>query len=217
MTRMEHCKGTNTRRMTRRQFLGSTVAVSGIVAAPWIIPSSALGGDGNVAPSNRITVALIGHGVMGRGHLRRLAGDRDFQVMAVCDVDRSRREPGKNRVEETYAARRPNDTFKGCVAYNDYRELLARPDIDAVVIATPDHWHALLSIDAAKAGKDVYCEKPISITVRQGRRLVETVQRYGRIFQTGTQYRSIPTIRQVCEFVRGGGLGKVKQVFTQWT
>ncbi|MHC4312450.1 MAG: Gfo/Idh/MocA family protein [Planctomycetota bacterium] len=208
MTQMEHCKGTNTRWMTRRQFLGCTAAVSGIVAAPWIIPSSARGADGNVAPGNRITVGLIGHGIMGRGHLRRLAGDRDFQVMAVCDVDRVRCEEGKRRVEQTYAAR-SDGTYHGFKAYNDYRELLARSDIDAVVIATPDHWHTLLSIDAAKAGKDVYCEKPISITVRQGRRLVETVQRYGRIFQTGTQYRSIPTIRQVCEFVRAGGLGLI--------
>ncbi len=94
---------------------------------------------------------------------------------------------------------------------------MARTDIDAIVIVTPDHWHTLQSIDAAKAGKDIYCEKPISITIRQGRRLVEEVRRYGRVFQTGTQYRSIPTIRQVCEFVRKGGLGDVKQVFTLWS
>ncbi len=153
---------------------------------------------------------------MGRGHLHRLAGDREIQVLAVCDVDATRREEGKQHVEQTYAAR-ANSKYDGCTAYNDYRELLARPDIDAVVIATPDHWHTLQAIDAVKAGKDVYCEKPISVTIQQGRRLVETVQRYGRIFQTGTQYRSIPTIRQVCEFVRAGGLGKVKSVFTLWS
>jgi hypothetical protein len=135
-----------------------------------------------------------------------------------------RREEGKRHVEETYAARRTSGTavrrprveYQGCTAYNDYRELLGRADIDAVVIVTPDHWHTLQTIDAVKAGKDVYCEKPITITVREGRRLVEAVRRYGRVFQTGTQYRSIPTIRQVCEFVRSGGLGKVKQVFTLW-
>ncbi|UCG58930.1 MAG: Gfo/Idh/MocA family oxidoreductase [Phycisphaerales bacterium] len=154
---------------------------------------------------------------MGRGHLRRLAGDRDLQVLAVCDVDRTRCEDGKRRVEETYAAGRSDGAYSGCAAYNDYRDLLARPDIDAVVIATPDHWHTLQAIDAAKAGKDVYCEKPISITVQQGRRLACVVQRYGRIFQTGTQYRSIPTVRRVCEFVRAGGLGKVKSAFTLWT
>jgi len=209
MTRIANGRGVSTRQFTRREFLARTAALSGVIAVPWMVPASARGADGNVAPSERITVGLIGHGRMGRGHLRRLAGDRDVQVLAVCDVDRLRCEDGKRRVEETYAARRSGDAYRGC--------LLARADIDAVVIVTPDHWHALQAIDAAKAGKDVYCEKPISITIQQGRRLAETVRRYGRIFQTGTQYRSIPTIRQVCEFVRAGGLGKVKQVFTLWT
>jgi len=217
MTRMENRKEINTCRITRREFLGRTAALSGFVAAPWFVPSSARGADGNAAPSERITVGLIGKGVMGRGHLRRLAGDRDVQVLGVCDVDSMRCEEGKRHVEETYAARRTSGTYQGCTAYNDYRELLGRADIDAVVIVTPDHWHTLQTIDAVKAGKDVYCEKPISLTVRQGRRLVEAVHRYGRVFQTGTQYRSIPTIRQVCEFVRSGGLGKVKQVFTIWS
>ena len=94
--------------------------------------------------------------------------------------------------------------------------MLARSDIDAVVIATPDHWHTPQAIDAAKAGKDIYCEKPVSVTIQEGRRLVATVRRYGRVFQTGTQYRSIPKIRTVCEFVRAGGLGKIKVVFTLW-
>lgn len=203
-------------RMTRRDFLRRAAALSG-VTVPWFVSSSARGAQGQPAPSERITVGLIGRGLMGSGHLRRLAGDRDIQVLAVCDVDRLRREEGQRHVEATYAARRPSGTYDGCVAYNDYRELLARADIDAVVIVTPDHWHALQAIDAAKAGKDIYCEKPISITVQQGRRLAETVRRYGRIFQTGTQYRSIPTVREVCAFVRGGGLGKVKQVFALWT
>ena len=184
---------------------------------PWMISASARGAGDGPAPSERINVALIGHGRMGRGHLRRLAGDPEMQVLAVCDVDRLRREQGKQRVEETYAARHPDGTYNGCTLYNDYREVLARDDVDAVVIATPDHWHTLQTIDAAKAGKDVYCEKPISITVEQGRRLAETVRRYGRIFQTGTQYRSIPTVRRVCEFVRGGGLGQVKSAFTLWS
>jgi len=210
MTRMEN-------QITRREFLSRTAALSGSIAIPWIIPSPARGADGSTAPSERITVGLIGNGLMGGGHLRRLAGDRDFQVLAVCDVDRQRRENGKRHVEETYAADSSNSTYHGCAAFNDYRELLARPDIDAVVIVTTDHWHTLQAIDAAKAGKDIYCEKPISITIRQGRQLVETVRRYGRIFQTGTQYRSIPTIRRVCEFVRAGGLGKVKSVFTLWS
>ncbi len=201
---------------TRRAFLGQAACASGAMALPWMVPASARGASGNPAPSERITGGLIGHGVMGRGHLHRLAGDPGVQVLAVCDVDRVRRDEARQHVEQTYAARSAAGTYSGCAAYNDYRELLARPDIDAVVIVTPDHWHALQAIDAAKAGKDIYCEKPISLTVGQGRRLVETVQRYGRVFQTGTQYRSISTIRQVCDFVRGGGLGKVKSVFTLW-
>ena len=203
--------------MTRRRFLSRTVALTGIAAAPWIIPSPTEGANANVSPSERIAVGLIGKGLMGSGHLRRLAGDRDVQVLAVCDVDRKRCEKGRDYVNQTYAAKRSNGTYNGCSAYNDYRELLARNDIDAVVIVTPDHWHTLIAIDAAKAGKDIYCEKPISITVQEGRRLVETVQRYGRVFQTGTQYRSIPTIREVCAFVRAGGLGKVQSVFTLWS
>ena len=217
MTRTDNSQGTTIPRLTRRQFLGRTAAVTGIISTPWIIPSFVDAADAQMSPSERITVGLIGKGLMGSGHLRRLAGDRDAQVLAVCDVDRLRREDGKRHVEQTYAASRPSGAYKGCSAYNDYRELLARKDIDAVVIVTPDHWHTLQAIDAAKAGKDIYCEKPISITVREGRRLVETVRRYGRVFQTGTQYRSIPTIRQVCAFVRAGGLGKVQSVFTLWS
>jgi hypothetical protein len=186
------------------------------LAAPCILPSSVLGREGQAAPSQRITVGLIGHGCMGRGHLLRLATDPAVQVLAVCDVDRLRREEARRRVEEIYSTGPAADTYHGCAAYNDYRELLARSDIDAVVIATPDHWHTLQAIDAARAGKDIYCEKPVSVTIKEGRRLVETVRRHGRVFQTGTQYRSIPKIRAVCEFVRAGGLGKIKSVFTLW-
>ncbi|MFB0553871.1 MAG: Gfo/Idh/MocA family protein [Phycisphaerae bacterium] len=219
MTRMENCKVKDTCLVTRRELFSRAAVLSGIVAAPWIVPSSVRSADVNLAPSERITVGLIGKGLMGSGHLRRLIGDREVQVLAVCDVDRLRCEDGKRRVEETYAASRSSPGapgYRGCAAYNDYRELLARSDIDAVVIVTPDHWHTLQAIDAAKAGKDIYCEKPISITVREGRRLAEAIRRYSRVFQTGTQYRSIPTIRQVCDFVRAGGLGKVKSVFTLW-
>jgi hypothetical protein len=136
------------------------------------------------------------------------------QILAVCDVDKSRREEAREVVEAVYASQQPAGSYKGCAAYNDYREALARPDIDAVLIATPDHWHALQAMDAARAGKDIYCEKPVSMTLAEGQRLVEVVRRYGRVFQTGTQYRSIPEIRRVCRFIREGGLGKVHAVFT---
>lgn len=202
--------------MTRRDFLRGTGVAAGAVAMPWIVPSSALGGGGALPPSERVNVGLIGRGLMGSGHLQVLLGRKDAQVLAVCDVDRSRRLEGQRLAEETYAAERASGKYKGCAAFNDYRELIARPDIDAVVIVTPDHWHALASCDAAAAGKDVYCEKPISLTIDEGRRLVNAVRRTGRVFQTGTQYRSIPAIREVCEFVRRGGLGQVRQVFTSW-
>lgn len=200
--------------ITRRAFLSEAAAAASVVGAPWVVPSSAFGADGATAPSERIGVGLIGRGAMGGGHLRRMLNEPTAQLLAVCEVDGVRRNDAKRIAEEKYGADRPSGTYKGCAAYNDYREMLARPDIDAVIVVTPDHWHALQSIDAAKAGKDVYCEKPISLTIEEGRRLVQTIQRYGRVFQTGTQYRSIPAIRQVCSFVRSGGLGKVKSVFT---
>lgn len=214
-------------RITRRGFLGRSALAAAGMAAPWIIPGSALGADSMVAPSKKITLGLIGIGVMGGfgvmgstgprgGHLRFLVNQPEVQLLAVCDVDRTRRDAAKTYVEETYAAERASGTFRGCTAYNDYREVLARPDIDAVLISTPDHWHTLQAIDAAKAGKDVYGEKPVCMTIQEGRRLVETIQRYGRVFQTGSQYRSIPRIRRVCEFVRAGGLGRIKSVFTVW-
>ncbi len=193
--------------LSRRRFLGRTAAAAGSLALPTVIPASVLGADGHVAPSNRITVAQIGLGVMGRGHVRRLAFDPTVELLAVCDVDRT-------RLESTHAS--VADARKRCTAYNDYREILARDDIDGVVIVTPDHWHTPQAMDAAKAGKDIYCEKPISISVNEGRQLAQAVSRHGRIFQTGTQYRSIAKIRQVCNFVRGGGLGQVKQSFTLW-
>ena len=205
------------RRVTRRGFLHRAAVISAAVAAPTLIPSSARGAEGAVAPSDRLTLALIGHGTMGWGHLAGAIGNPALHVRAVCDVDRLRREEGRQRVDETYAARYTDGSHRGCAACNDYREVLDRQDIAAVVIATPDHWHALQAADAAKAGKDVYCEKPVSTTIQQGRELADTVRRLVRVFQTGTQYRSMPTIRAVCGFVRAGGLGRVRAVFTLWS
>ncbi len=203
-------------RVTRRGFLRRAAALTGAVAAPWIIPASAMGAAGVPAPGNRLTVGLIGLGLMGWGHLARCLGDRAVQVLAVCDVDQVRREDGKRKADETYAAEVAGGAYRGCAAYNDYRELLARPDIDAVLISTPDHWHTLQSVDAARAGKDIYCEKPVSITLHEGRLLADVVCQYGRVFQTGTQYRSMPTTRRICQFVREGGLGRVKSAFVLW-
>lgn len=202
--------------LTRRGFLQRTLTGSAAwVVAPAFVPALVRGAPGGPAPSGRVNVALIGVGRMGSGHLRRLAGDPGFQLRAVCEVDASRRRTAREAVEAHYAAERAAGAYRGCDATSDYRELLAREDLDAVLIATPDHWHTKIALDAARAGKDIYCEKPVSVTIEEGRRLAGVVHRHGRVFQTGTQYRSIPIIRQVVNFIRNGGLGRVKQVFTQ--
>ncbi|MCZ7599303.1 MAG: Gfo/Idh/MocA family oxidoreductase [Gammaproteobacteria bacterium] len=196
--------------INRREVLQGAVAAAGSLLLPYRAKAQ-------VPPSERITIAVIGLGAMGRGHLGWTLGHQGVQVMAVCDVDRERREDSLRRAEQTYADRADAATWKGVKAYRDYREILARDDIDTVLIATPDHWHTPMSIEAAKAGKDIYCEKPISLTIAEGWRLAETMRDYHRIFQTGTQYRSMHTIRRVVQFVRSGGLGKIKQVFTLWS
>jgi len=196
--------------------MGRTAVVAGALAAPVIIPASARGADGNVAPSNRLTLAQIGRGRVGQGHLRRLAFDKTVEVLALCDVDKTRLDAGMAEVANAHEEMSASGTYRACSAYNDYRELLQRDDIDAVLIATPDHWHTSLSIHAAEAGKDVYCEKPNSISIDEGRQLVDAVHRNGRVFQNGSQYRTNPKIRRACDFIRNGGLGKIKSVFTIW-
>jgi len=197
--------------VTRRRFLQSAAASA--VAAPLALRAA----HAATPPSERLTVGVIGIGLMGSGHLSRCLGDAGVQVIGVCEVDKTRRENAQARADAQYAAEREKGTYRGCAAYNDHRELIARPDLDAVLIATPDHWHSLISADAARAGKDVYCEKPITLSVQQGQRLTEVVREHACVFQTGTQYRSMYTTRRVLEFVRGGGLGKSKQVFTLWS
>ncbi len=195
---------------SRRTFLKRAAAVA---AAPCLVPSSVFGADGAVAPGNRITLGFIGVGMMGQGHVRLCLHYPEAQVLAVCDVDRWRRERAKAVTEEQYAAAKASGKYRGCAAYNDLRELLARDDIDAVVIATGDRWHALATTMAAKAGKDVYCEKPISLTIREARAMVDAIRRYGRVFQAGLQQRSSPEFRKACSLVLGGALGKLQIVY----
>jgi len=200
-------------RHDRRAFLKRAAGAAGTVAVPLVISSRALGQDGAVAPSNRITLGSIGVGMMGRGHVRIFSQYPQAQVLAVCDVDRWRREDAKETVQRAYAAGTARGTYRGCDAYNDLRELLARRDIDAVVIATGDNWHGPATVMAAKAGKDVYCEKPISKTIREARAMVETARRYERVVQSGLQQRSTPEFIKASRLVREGAIGKVKIVY----
>jgi len=196
--------------MTRRQFV-KRLAASGI-AAPAIAQSTALGLGGRAAPADRITVGFIGAGKMANDyHLSTLLGFADVQALAVCEVDSRRREHARQRVEKAYSS---DTTFKGVSEYTDFRELIARRDVDAVCIATPDHWHAIPAIEACKAKKDVYCEKPLTLTIAEARRLIEAARSHGRVLQTGSQQRSnvFGQFRLACELVRSGRLGAVKTV-----
>jgi len=214
--------GDGTRLISRRKFL-CTAACAG-VAAPFVVPASALGKNGAVTPSERIAMGFIGVGGQGRGHLLGGAwtyltggytGREDVQILGVCDVRQGRREEAVARVNEHYAGTYEKGTYKSCEPYIDFRELLARDDLDAVLIATPIHWHALMSIMAAKAGKDVYCEKPTALTIHESRAVADTVKRYGCVYQAGTQQRSEydSKFRIACEFVRSGRIGTLKEVY----
>ena len=185
---------------TRRQFIKKAAVVG---AAPFIVPGSVLGMDGATAPSNRITMGAIGLGGRGTGDLRAFLGQKDVHFVAVCDVQKGQRERGANLVNE-----RNGNT--NCAMYSDLRELLARKDIDAVLIATGDRWHAPASIMAMRAGKDVYCEKPGALTIAEGQALVKTEKRYGRVFQTGAQRASERNFVIAGELLRTGMLGEVK-------
>ncbi len=212
MTQMANTSENTTGRITRRQFLGRTVALSGIVTVPWIIPASARGADGIVPPSERITVGCIGLGNQGSALLRGFLGKSDTQIVAVCDVHAIKREGTRELVEKHYADRWGKGAYKGCSAYNDFRYLVVRPDIDAVMIATPDHWHVLISLAAAAAGKDIYLEKPIGLSLTEDWALREAVVRYGTGFQFGTQQRSDFEFRRACELVRNGRIGKLRMI-----
>jgi len=195
--------------MSRRDFIKVTGAAA---ALPVIIPRSALGDAKRQAASERITLGFIGVGKMNRGHLGNFLEMKDVQVLAVCDVDTTRREAARKMVEQRYGKELKGGQHKGCAVYGDFRELLARKDIDAVVIATPDHWHTIPVLEACKAKKDIYCEKPLTLTIREAKAMIDAVRKYGRVFQTGSQQRSDKEFRLNCELVRSGRIGKVKTV-----
>jgi predicted dehydrogenase len=199
--------------ITRRDFFQSAVRMGAAVGvAPLLVPASVLGRNRRLAPSERITLGFIGQGGNGSGHLNGFLNEEGTQVVAVCDVDQSRRERGRLTAEAFYANKNGTGRYSGCAAYNDFRDLIARADIDAVVISTPDHWHAIPVIAAAKAGKDIYCEKPLSLTVEQGRVMSDTVRRSGVVFQTGSQLRSNAGVRLGCELALNGYLGRLEKI-----
>ena len=191
---------------SRRDFLTVAAKTAAFGMAPWFIPGAALGKDGTVAPSERITLGGIGINNRGMVDLDCFLPQPDVQFLAVCDVRADRREAVKRHVDSSYGNR-------DCATYRDLRDLLARRDIDAVLIATGDRWHTMASVLAARAGKDVYCEKPCSITMELCRKLAETIRRYGRVFQAGTHRRDVPHFRFAVELARSGKLGRLHTLY----
>ena len=196
--------------ISRRRFLGAVAAGAALAAVPdWLKKAEAAGGSRRkLGPNDTIQIGVIGPGGsrggyrMGLGDARAAAAHPNTKVIAACDVD-------KLHLQEAA------DTFgPDCKKYADFRDLLARPDIDAVVIGTPDHWHAYICIAAMKAGKDVYCEKPLTLAIDQGKKLVDVWRKTGAVFQTGSQQRSEKQFRQACELVRNGRIGKLTKVET---
>ncbi|KPK41976.1 MAG: dehydrogenase [Planctomycetes bacterium SM23_25] len=199
-------KTAGAKHFSRRQFLrGAVAAAGGALAAPYVIPGAALGKNGDVVPSEQITLGGIGIGNRGSYDLGCFLREPDVRFLAVCDVKDARRRAVKRMADSKYGN-------EDCAMYRDFRELLARPDIDAVLIATGPNWHATASIAAAKAGKDVYCEKPCTKNIVQSLMLAETFRRTGRVFQGGMQRRNLPHVALAVELARTGKLGKLQTV-----
>ncbi|MCK5001145.1 MAG: Gfo/Idh/MocA family oxidoreductase, partial [Anaerohalosphaera sp.] len=192
--------------LSRRGFIKASAAAFGI---PYMVPASVFGAN---APSNRINVGAIGTGRMGRGDIMDIIGFDEVRIIAACDVDKNRVRDAKKLIEGKYAAQKASGEYKGCDMYGDYRELIARDDIDAVMICTPDHWHALPAMAAAKAGKDIFMQKPFGLTIEEGRKLSDTIRRYGNIFIVGSQQRSDQRFRHACELVRNKKIGELKSI-----
>ncbi|MCY2952506.1 MAG: Gfo/Idh/MocA family oxidoreductase [Planctomycetota bacterium] len=196
---------TNSCRLTRRRFLSRSAAVAGILGFPAIVPSSVLCHAGEAAPSNRVALGCIGLGIQGTGNMNTFRGNPDVQIVAICDVHEAQRLKAKNAVDDWYGN-------KNCAAFMDFRELMARKDIDAVQITTPDHWHPLVALEAARQHKHMYCEKPIGWSLRAAQAVRKAVKDSGVVFQLGTQQRSGGNFRLACELVRNGKIGQLKTI-----
>jgi predicted dehydrogenase len=199
---------------SRRDFLKQSLALAGAAGLPTIVPASVLGLSGTVAPSNRVILGCIGLGIQGMGNMRTFRGNPEVLVAAVCDVHETQRQQAKQSVDDAYAN-------KDCAAYKDFRELMARKDIDAVQITTPDHWHPLVALEAIRQGKHMFCEKPIGWSFRAAQVLRQAVKDSRVVFQFGTQQRSSKKFRVACELVRSGKIGKLKTILVgvpaSWT
>src|SRR5215469_11381388 len=192
--------------LTRRDLLRRSAAAGAVMAAPWFVPAAALGREGKTAASERITLGVIGIGPRCTYDLQSMLKHTDVQCLAICDVQASRRDAGKKLVDEQYQT-------KDCATYRDFHELLARRDIDAVLIATGDRWHAPASILAARAGKDVYSEKPCGLTIAWCQALDDAVRATKRVFQAGTQRRSLANFQAAVRLVHSGKLGKLHTLY----
>ncbi len=188
----------------RRSFLSATVAM--LAGAPLIVPSSVLGREGTVAPNEKINIGSIGLGIRGTNNMRQFMRHDDVRILAVCDVFADQRKKAVDIVNDYYGG-------SDCTPYNDFRHLLAREDIDAVSIAVPDHWHVLVGIAASEAGKDMYYEKPVGVSLEQAQALRKAIKKNKNVFQFGTQQRSSEQFRFVCELARNARMGKVQTIY----
>ncbi|MBE3098431.1 MAG: Gfo/Idh/MocA family oxidoreductase [Planctomycetes bacterium] len=199
-------------RLTRRGMMKTAAAA---LAAPYIVPASARGAEGKPAPSRRVSIGMIGVGRQGTlANLRTFLSYDDVHIPVVCDVDAWRMENARKMVDDAYSKKGRAAEAKGCAACKDFREVLARPDVDAVMISTPDHWHVPMAIAAARAGKDVALEKPLTLCVAEGRALSDAMTRYGRVFRTDSEARSLGFFHKAAELVRNGRIGKLHTIRT---
>ncbi|KAB7732972.1 gfo/Idh/MocA family oxidoreductase [Rudanella paleaurantiibacter] len=208
---MENEKSTS---LNRRDFLGKAATAA---AGFMIVPRFVLGGkrpDGTkyLAPSDIISLGFIGTGKQGRGLTTSFLGTNEVRIVGLAEVYKAKAQLTLDRIKAHYEKNTQLGKYNDIPVYNDFRELLGRKDVDAVVIATPDHWHAAMAVRAAQAGKDIYCEKPLALTVKEGRAMVKAARKYNRVFQTGSMQRSWPEFRQTAELVRNGYIGQIKQI-----
>ena len=200
----------DTRHINRRDFLRATSTLA--AAAPFLLPSRIWAAEGGAKPNAKIVMGFIGTGYQAQHLMNGFLNSDDVQIVAVNDVDSSRREGARKKVTDFYS-KKTGKEYTDCKSYPDFREVLERQDINAVCIATPDHWHAIPAILACQKGKDIYCEKPLSLTIAEARAMANAVRKHERVFQTGSMQRSSSEFLKACELVRNGAIGKIKEVY----